>query len=85
MLQNGFLKTVNGVFIVGVRVEGKGMKTKADKKLSNRNKTGQFQSTCYYTGKVQTTVKNSYITVPVSAVYRCQTNGISMVDFISQD
>jgi hypothetical protein len=32
MLQNGFLKTVNGVFIVGVRVEGKGMKTKAEVK-----------------------------------------------------
>ncbi|AQW99049.1 PorT family protein [Elizabethkingia anophelis] len=56
---------------VGVRVEGKGMKTKAEvKNYLTEIKQDNSKVRGYYTGKVQTTVKNSYITVPVSAVYR---------------
>lgn len=56
---------------VGLRFESKGMKTKADVKgylteiiQDNQKVRG------YYTGKVQTTVKNTYITFPISAVYK---------------
>ncbi|HAY3549955.1 PorT family protein [Elizabethkingia meningoseptica] len=55
---------------VGVRVESKGMKTKAEVK-NYLTEIAQDNSKVrgYYTGKVQTNVKNAYITVPVSAVY----------------
>ncbi|KUY31001.1 porin family protein [Elizabethkingia ursingii] len=56
---------------LGVRVEGKGMKTKAEvKNYLTEIKQDNSKVRGYYTGKVQTTVKNSYITVPISAVYR---------------
>ncbi|WP_267740568.1 porin family protein [Myroides injenensis] len=55
---------------LGIRFEGRGMKTKATVKnyLIEVN-TDKGPSRGYFTGKVQTTVKNTYITFPISAVY----------------
>lgn len=56
---------------IGLGIEGKGMKTKARVKnylteiIQDQSKVGG-----YYTGMVQTNVKNTYVTIPVSAVYR---------------
>ncbi|MDR0228975.1 MAG: PorT family protein [Flavobacteriaceae bacterium] len=59
---------------IGLRFEGKGMKTKADVKgyLTEIVQDNQKVSG-YYTGKVRTTVKNTYITFPISAVYKVNT------------
>ncbi|WP_026038649.1 porin family protein [Myroides injenensis] len=56
---------------LGVRFEGKGMTTKAQVKgyLTEIIQDGQ-KVRGYYTGKVKTTVKNTYITFPISAVYK---------------
>ncbi|MCT3648356.1 PorT family protein [Elizabethkingia anophelis] len=55
---------------VGVRVEGKGMKTKAEvKNYLTEIKQDNSKVRGYYTGKVNTSIKNAYITVPISAVY----------------
>lgn len=56
---------------VGVEAVGKGMKTKARVK-NYRTEIIQDQSKVggYFTGLVQTNVKNSYAVVPISAVYR---------------
>lgn len=56
---------------MGVSVTGKGMKTEASVKnylteiIQDGSKVGG-----YYTGKVQTKVKNTYVVLPVSAVYK---------------
>lgn len=58
-------------FRVGVGVEGKGMKTKARvKNYLTEIIQDQSKVSGYYTGLVQTNVKNTYVTIPVSAVYR---------------
>lgn len=55
---------------VGLRFEGKGMTTEATVKnylteiIQDKSKIRG-----YYTGRVKTTVKNTYITFPISAVY----------------
>ncbi len=55
---------------LGVSVEGRGMKTKARTKSY---KTQVIQDGAkisgYYTGLVETDVKNTYVTIPVSVVY----------------
>lgn len=55
---------------LGVNVAGKGMKTEATVKnyLTEIIQDGSKVSG-YYTGKVQTRVKNTYVSIPVSAVY----------------
>ncbi len=55
---------------LGLRLEGRGMKTKA--KVKNYLidvSTDQGPSRGYFTGTVQTTSKNSYLTFPVLATY----------------
>lgn len=57
----------------GVRLETKGMTTKADTKnyymeAWNTDGSGKVQGA--WTGKVKTSVKNTYLTLPVLAVYR---------------
>lgn len=55
----------------GLRFETKGMKTKADvKNYKTEIIQGGDKVAGYYTGAVQTTVKNTYLTVPVSAIYK---------------
>ena len=69
---------------LGVRVEGKGMKTKAEvKNYLTEIKQDNSKVRGYYTGKVQTTVK-----IPISQYLflrsiACLINGTFMVDFIS--
>ncbi len=55
----------------GARVETKGMTTNADTKnyyMSVANDGGTVSG--YWTGKVETNVKNTYLTIPVLAVYQ---------------
>lgn len=55
---------------LGVRFESKGMKTKARvKNYLTEIVQDQSKVRGYYTGLVQTDVKNTYVTVPVLAVY----------------
>lgn len=56
---------------LGLLITGKGMKTEAIVKnyLTEIIQDGAKVSG-YYTGKVQTTVKNTYVSIPVSAVYK---------------
>lgn len=56
---------------LGVRFEGKGMTTKARVKgyLTEIIEDGQ-KVRGYFTGRVKTKVKNTYFTVPISAVYK---------------
>lgn len=55
---------------LGLKAEGKGMKTEAMvKNYLTEIQQGSSKVRGYYTGKVQTTVENTYITIPVSAVY----------------
>ncbi|QCX53285.1 porin family protein [Elizabethkingia sp. JS20170427COW] len=56
---------------VGAKVESKGMKTKAQVK-SYLTKIEQNNQSVkgYFTGLVQTDVKNTYVSFPISAVYR---------------
>ena len=71
---------------VGVRVEGKGMKTKAEvKNYLTEIKQDNSKVRGYYTGKVQTTVKTLTLQYLFLLYTVCQTNGISMVGFISPD
>lgn len=56
---------------LGVRVEGKGMKTMASVKGYLTEVIQDNQAIRgYYTGKVHTTVKNTYVTLPISLVYK---------------
>lgn len=56
---------------VGVAVEGKGMGTKAEvKNYLTKIIQDNAEVRGYYTGLVQTDVKNTYVTIPVSVVYR---------------
>ncbi|MCT4215857.1 PorT family protein [Elizabethkingia anophelis] len=56
---------------IGVRVESKGMRTKAEvKNYLTEIRQDNSKVRGYYTGKVNTSIKNAYITVPISAVYR---------------
>ncbi|WP_158209700.1 porin family protein [Myroides phaeus] len=56
---------------VGVRFEGKGMKTRARvKDYLTRIEQDNTELTGYYNGRVYTHVKNTYVTFPVSAVYK---------------
>lgn len=55
---------------IGVRFEGKGMKTDATVKnylIEVKGNDGPNRG--YFTGKVHTNVKNTYVTFPISAVY----------------
>ena len=71
---------------VGVRVEGKGMKTKAEvKNYLTEIKQDNSKVRGYYTGKVQTTVKTLTLQYLFLLYTVFQTNGISMVGFISPD
>ena len=57
----------------GIRLESKGMTTKADTKnyhMEAWNTDGSGQVVGAFTGKVKTSVKNTYVTLPVLAVYR---------------
>lgn len=54
----------------GVAVEGRGMKTKARvERYLIRIIQGNEEIMGYYTGTVQTQASNTYVTIPVSAVY----------------
>ena len=56
---------------VGIRTEGKGMKTEAVVKnyyTEVIKDNGKLNG--YFTGSVETEVKNTYVTMPVSVVYR---------------
>ena len=56
---------------VGVRSEGKGMKTKARvKSYFTEVIQGNQKIKGYFTGIVETKIKNTYVTLPVSAVYK---------------
>ncbi|MTG96613.1 MULTISPECIES: porin family protein [Myroides] len=56
---------------IGLRFEGKGMKTKAEvKDYKTRIFYEGTELNGYYDGKVRTNVRNTYITFPISAVYR---------------
>ncbi len=55
---------------LGVGVEGRGMKTKARvERYLTRIIQGNEQIQGYFTGLVQTKVSNTYVNIPVSAVY----------------
>lgn len=57
----------------GIRLESKGMTTKADTKnyhMEAWNTDGSGQVVGAFTGKVKTSVKNTYVTLPLLAVYR---------------
>lgn len=57
----------------GVRLDTKGMTTKAETKnyhMEAWDTEGSGQIVGAFTGKVKTSVKNTYVTVPVLAVYR---------------
>lgn len=55
----------------GIRLETKGMTTNADtKNYYMEVKNGDGIVSGYWTGKVETKVKNTYLTIPVLAVYR---------------
>lgn len=57
---------------LGVRFEGKGMSTKAQVQAYKTEVIGDGGERVmgYFTGHVKTTVKNTYITFPISAVYQ---------------
>ena len=56
---------------VGVAVEERGMKTKASvKQYLTRIIQGNEQIQGYFTGMVQTKVNNTYVNIPISAVYK---------------
>lgn len=60
---------------VGVRVESKGMKTRANvKNYATRIAQNNEQINGYFTGNVSTDVKNTYSTVPVSLVFKPSEN-----------
>lgn len=60
---------------VGLRFEEKGMKTTADvKDYKTRIFYDGTELNGYYNGKVKTNVSNTYLTVPVSAVYKINDN-----------
>lgn len=60
---------------LGVRFEGKGMETKARvKNYRTEIIQGGDKVAGYYTGSVKTTVKNTYVTFPISAVYNINQN-----------
>jgi len=60
---------------LGLRFENKGMKTEANVTdyLTQINYEGA-EIRGYYTGQVETNVKNTYLTVPVTAVYKINDN-----------
>lgn len=60
---------------LGVSVEGRGMTTKAEvKQYLTRIIQGNEEIQGYFTGKVQTKVSNTYVSIPVSAVYQVSNN-----------
>ncbi|EKB04462.1 porin family protein [Myroides odoratimimus] len=60
---------------LGLRFEGKGMTTKATvKNYKTEIIQGGDKVAGYYTGKVKTKVRNTYLTVPVNVVYSINDN-----------
>jgi len=56
---------------VGIRIEGKGMKTEAVvKNYFTEVIQGDEKIKGYFTGTVETDIKNTYVTMPVSVVYK---------------
>lgn len=61
--------------LTGLRLESKGMRTHAQVKNYSMEITGNDGSHLqgYWTGKVYTNVRNTYLTFPVSAIYKLNT------------